>query len=88
MYWCLQYITNQINDGDFWGKAIGILQKPTEHFPYSSSHQILTNYGLQEQFLCSLKSSTPLHIRMDRIILESDLKVIRIHNAQHHKNIP
>ena len=57
-------------------------------FPHNSSHQILTNYGLQVQNFCRPRSSILLHIRMDGIMVESKLEEIKTHNVQHHRNIP
>ena len=46
----------------------------------NSSNLILTNYGLQKQYLRKPRLSTPLHIRMDEILVEFELKDIKIHN--------
>ena len=74
---------------DYYRKQLSInFILKSRGFPYSSSHQILSNYGLQRQYQRRPRSSTPLHIRMDDILVESELKDIKIHNAQHHRNIP
>ena len=72
---------------DYYRKQLSInFILKSRSFPYSSSHQILSNYGLQEQYLRRPRFSTPLHIRMDEILLELQIKNVKIHNAQHHRN--
>ena len=92
MYWCLQNITHQINDGDFWEEAIGLLQKLTEHKFYSEIEKFSSQFFPSDtDELWSFNSfCVDQGHKLFSITgwIESKLKDLKIHNAQHHRKHP